>query len=565
MEKNKHLVIGAGGGDSKGDSGGSARTPVEDPDNLRSTQYARVIDLLGEGQWEEVLVGGLKGLYFNGTPVQNADGTNNFKDLTYNIRTGTQAQTHMPGNPTVESEVPVSVEVTNATSVTRQLTDSNLDYCRVTISTPRLTLQDTTTGDLKGTKVDYAIDIQSNGGGFVEVQSRSFWGKTTTRYRRSHDILLSGSPPWDIRVRRVTADNGSSTLSNDIWWDSYTKVIDHKFSYPNSVLVSTQVSAAQFDNIPTRAFDCKMLRVLVPSNYDPTTRVYTGVWDGTFTTAWSDNPAWAFYDLVTESRYGLGSFIDSSLVDKWELYEIGQYCDELVEDGFGNMEPRFTINIYLQNREEAYTVLKDLASVFRGMIYWSANGIIPIQDKPEDTFTQFTNANVINGTFNYQGSASKTRHTVALVGWNDPDDQYKQKIEYVEDQTAVGSFGFNETEIAAVGCTSRGQAHRVGKWLLFSENSETEAVTFQIGYSMVSDTQLAPGKIIKTLDQHRAGTRLGGRIISSTTSSVTVDSAITLSSGVVYTITITLPDGTLQILRGVILFLPLEVHLQHNL
>lgn len=532
-------ISGAGGGGKS--SGGSSRAPVEDPDSLRSTQYARVLDLISEGEIEG-LVNGDKSIYFDDTPLQNADDSYNFVDVTINTRNGTQAQTYIQGFPNIESEVPVSVEVTNAVSVTRQLTDSNLDICRVTISTPRLTYQDTTTGDLKGTSVNYAIDLQADGGGFVEVLNTNFNGKTTTRYRRSHDIELTGNPPWDIRVRRITADSEASNLVNTTWWDSYTQVIDQKLSYPNSALIGVQIDASQFNNIPKRAYDCKLIKVKIPSNYNPLTRVYTGIWNGTFTTAWTDNPAWCFYDLLITERYGLGAFIDAALTDKWTLYEIGQYCDELVPDGFGGTEPRFTCNIYMQTRNKALSVVKDMASIFRGMVYWSSNGITPVQDSPSDVLAQFTNADVLEGVFNYQGSASKTRHTVALISWNDPLDRYKQKVEYVEDQDNIAKFGINETELAAAGCTSRGQAHRVGKWLLFSENTETEAVTFQ---TSLEGTSIFPGSIIRTLDQFRAGIRHGGRVISSTSTTITIDNAITIASGIIYTISCTLPDGTI--------------------
>lgn len=540
MSDNK-LIAGSKGG--KG-GGGSARTPVEDPDSLRSKQYARVVDLLGEGEWESVGVNGLESIYFDDTPIKNADDSYNFGDVDLQSRNGTQSQTYILNSSDVESEVPVGAQFkADSGDVTRQITDPNLDVIRVTLSIPRLTIQDVTTGDIHGSVVNYKIELQADGGGFTTVIDAAFNGKTTTKFQRSHDILLIGDAPWDIRVSRSTADSVSSTLQNQTWWDSYTKIISSKLSYPNSVVVGIKIDAAQFRTVPKRSYDCKMLKAKIPSNYNPITRVYTDTWDGTFTVAWTDNPAWCFYDLLINDRYGLGSFIDSNFIDKWTLYEISEYCDELVDDGFGGTEPRFTCNLYLQKREEAYNVLRNMASIFRSMIYWSTAGIVAVQDKPEQIFAQFTNASVVNGLFNYEGSASKSRHTVALVSWNDPNDRYKLKVEYIEDQDGISKLGINETEIVAIGCTSRGQAHRIGKWLLYSENTETEMVTFQVG---LEGTQLTPGKIIRTIDQHRAGARNGGRIISANGTSIVIDNQVTLENSETYILSAVLPDGTLE-------------------
>ncbi len=542
----RRLVAGSGGGGGDKGGGGTARSPVEAADSLRSKQYARVIDVICEGEIEG-LVDGNKSVYLDNTPLQNTDLTYNFGGVTVNSRNGTQAQTYIPGFSDIEAENVVGVEVKATTPVVRTITNSNVNYARVTISIPRLTQQDTTTGDLNGASVVYTIDLQSNGGGYVTVATETVTGKTTTKYQRSTMIPLTGSSPWDVRVTRVTADSTSSSLINGTWWESYTEIIDTKLSYPNTALVGIQIDSSQFSNIPQRSYDVKLLKVKIPSNYNPITRVYTGVWDGTFSVAWTDNPAWCFYDLVTNTRYGLGNYISESYVDKWTLYTIGQYCDELVSDGFGGTEPRFTCNMYLQSREEAFKVLANMASIFRGMIYWgsvssTAYGITAVQDKPGDIFTQFTNADVIDGSFNYAGSAAKTRHTVALVSWNDPNDGYKQKVEYVEDFDGIASLGVNETEIVAIGCTSRGQAHRLGRWLLYTERLETETVTFK---TALKGTQIAPGVLIHTLDQHRAGVRHGGRIVSSTASAITIDNPITISNGVTYTVNVVLPDGTL--------------------
>lgn len=538
----KKLITGAGGGGGKGGGGGSsARVPVEARDSLRSKAFAKVLDVIAEGEIEG-LVDGLKSVYLDGTPVQNGDNSFNFSGVEFSTRTGTQAQSYIEGFPSVESTTNVGIEVVQATPVTRQITNASVDAMRVTIGIPQLSSQDTSNGDMNGTSVQIAIDLQSNGGGFNQVLADTITGKTTTRYQRSYRIALTGSGPWDVRVRRVTADSGSVALQNGTWWDTYTEIIDAKLRYPNSALVGMKVDSSQFQNIPTRGYDVKLLRVKVPSNYNPTTRAYTGAWDGLFQIAWTDNPAWCFYDLVTNDRYGLGGLIDEAQVDKWAMYQIGKYCDELVDDGFGGTEPRFTCNMYLQTRAEAYKVLQDFASIFRGMVYWSTGAITAVQDAPADPVALYSAANVVDGKFSYQGSSLKARHTVALVSWNDPDDLYRQKVEYVEDTDGIARYGIQQTQIVAAGCTSRGQANRVGRWLLFSERFETETVTFSVG---LEGAVVRPGHIIKVADANRANARLGGRVTAATTSAITLDVAPTLGAGT-WTLFAVLADGTVE-------------------
>lgn len=390
-------------------------------------------------------------------------------------------------------------------------------------------------------------EIRSTGVGYVVagrvlngVPYDVIEGKATSKYQRSYRINLTGTGPWDVRVRRVSADSTDPKVQDKTYWDSYTAIVDAKLRYPNSALVSMRFDAASFTGIPTRAYDLKLLKVKIPSNYNPTTRVYTGTWDGTFTTAWTDNPAWCFYDLVTNSRYGLGGYIDASQVDKWALYAIAQYCDELVSDGFGGQEPRFTCNMYLQSRAEAYKVVQDLASCFRSMAFWASGSLTLSQDAPSDPVALFTQSNVVDGLFTYSGSSAKARHTVALVTWNDPADLYQQKVEYVEDQTAIARFGVVPTEVAAIGCTSRGQAHRVGRWLLYSERYEAEVVSFQTG---IEGAVARPGQVIKVADASRAGLRLGGRVHSATTTAITLDDTVTLGASS-WTLYVMLPNGT---------------------
>jgi hypothetical protein len=423
----------------------------------------------------------------------------------------------------------------------RSITDPDVDAVRLKVSMPALTLQDTTNGDLNGTSVSYVIDVQSAGSGFVQVITDTVSGKTTSRYQRSYYVPLPGSGPWDVRLRRLTEDATQSSLQNKTFLDSYTEVIESKLRYPNSALMALRVDASQFNSIPRRSYDLKLLRVRVPNNYVSETRSYTGIWDGTFKVAWSDNPAWCFYDLVTNTRYGLGNYIPESQVDKWALYRVAHYCDELVPDGLGGYEPRFTCNLYLQTREQAYKVVQDMASVFRGMAYWSGGAITVTQDAPQDPVYQFTAANVIDGEFAYQGSSAKARHTVALVSWVDPEDFYRQKVEYVEDVSGIARYGVVQADVVAMGCTSRGQANRVGKWLLYSEQSESEIITFRTG---LEGAVVRPGDVIQVADPSRGGMRLGGRIAAATTTSVTLDQD--LPADLPWRLSVILPDGTVQ-------------------
>ncbi len=506
--------------------------------NLRSKAYARILDLVSEGEIEG-LVNGAKGIYLDGTPLQNPDNTFNFENVTFDTRVGTNAQTYIPGTPGVENETLVSTEVKNSASVVRTVSNADVNAVRVTVSVPALYKQKDN-GDLEGRTVGLAIDVQPSGGSYTTILSPTIEGKATSKYQRSYRVNLTGSAPWNIRVRRITADTTDPKIQNKTFWDSFTEIIDTKLRYPNSALVSIKFDASTFNGIPTRAYDLKLRKIQIPSNYNPITRVYTGTWNGTFQTAWSDNPAWCFYDLVTNSRYGLGSYISAAQVDKWALYSIGQYCDQLVDDGFGGTEPRFTCNLYLQSRAEAYKVVQDLASCFRSMVYWASGSLTLSQDAPSDPVALFTQSNVIDGLFSYSGSSAKARHTVALVTWNDPDDLYAQKVEYVEDIDGIARYGVVQTEVVAVGCTSRGQAARVGRWLLFSERYESETVTFQTG---IEGAVARPGQVIKVADASRAGVRLGGRVRSATTTAVTMDSPVTLGAST-WTLYAVLPDGS---------------------
>lgn len=514
----------------------------EQQDSLQSKAYAKIIDLVSEGEVEG-LVDGWRSVYLDETPIQNVDGTYNFTGVSVESRTGSQAQDALSGGfDAIENEIIVNTEVKLATSVTRSITNPNITTARVKLSIPALTSTNTTSGDINGTTVQIRIERRSSGGGFVTVIDDTITGKTTTRYQKDYDIPLTGSAPWDIRVVRVTPDATSVTLQNKTYFDSYTERIETRLRYPNSALHGVRLDASEFSNIPRRAYDMKLRRVRVPSNYNANTRTYTGVWNGSFITAWTDNPAWCFYDLMTHTRYGLGGFIPEAQVDKWALYRAAQYCDQLVPNGSGGTEPRFTCNLYLQTREQAYKVMQDMASIFRAMVFWASGAVTVSQDAASDAVYQFTSANVIDGEFAYQGSSGKTRHTVALVSWNDPEDFYRQKVEYVEDTAGITRYGVVQTEVLALGCTSRGQAHRVGRWLLYSEQSESEIVTFRTG---LEGAVVRPGNVIKVADPVRGGARLGGRVAAATTTSVTLDADFTPGTSV-WRLSIITPAGSVE-------------------
>lgn len=532
-------ILGYGGG--KGGGGGS--TPTESPDSLHSIAYAKLLDLVSEGEIAG-LVNGLQSVYLDSTPIMNPDGSENFQNFSFAYRLGTQDQDYIQGFPAVESETAVGLQLTSTTPWSRAVTNTQLSAVRIRLSTPALSKADTRTGDIGGYRVEYAIDLATDGGPYQQVLSAAFDGKTTNKYERSHRIdLPPAAEGWNVRVRRLTPNANSNTIADTTIVEAITEIIDAKLRYPNSAIIALQIDARQFTNIPTRAYHLRGRVIRVPSNYDPPTRTYIGNWDGTFKVAWTNNPAWVFYDLVLHPRYGLGDRVNAGMVDKWSLYQIGQYCDELVPDGKGGQEPRFTCNCYLQSREDAYKVLQDIASVFRGMAYWAAGNVMSVADMPTDLNSAyvFSAANVIDGKFRYAGSGLKARKTVALVSWNDPDDFYRAKVEYVPDEDGIARYGIRQTEIVAFGCTSQGQAQRVGQWLLYTNRLETETVTFRVG---LEQANVAPGSVIKIADPNRAGRRIGGRIRAAVGTTVTLDKAEEIQPG--DTLTVVLPSGVAQ-------------------
>ena len=540
-------IVGAGGGGGGGGKGGGGeqRTPTEASDNLNSTQYANLVDLISEGEIEG-LKDGHKSIFINNTPLQNADGSYNFQNVTVYTRNGTQAQTYIPIASEVEDEKPVGVQVQQATPVVRTITDSNINAARVTITVPQLQLF-TDQGDIEGTSVQLQIAVQYNSGGYTTVVDDTIAGRTADSYQRDYLINLSGAFPVNIKVTRLTADSSSAKLANAFNWTSYTEIIYAKLRYPNSALMAIRVDAEQFSSIPNRSYLVRGIKVRIPNNatVDSTNGrlTYSGVWSGTFgAAAWTTDPAWILFDLLTSTRYGFGDHIQTTQLDKWAFYSASQYCGELVPDGFGSFEPRFSCNINIQTSEQAYKLINDMCSVFRAMPYWSTGALTVSQDKPADTSYLFTLANVSEDGFSYQGSSRKTRPTVAVVSYLDLNTR-DIAYEVVEDQPGISKYGVIKTEISAFACTSRGQASRIGDWLLYSERYESEVVTFTA--SIDAGVVVRPGQVIEISDPVRAGVRYGGRIITASTTTVTVDNATGLPTDNA-TLSVVLPDGTVE-------------------
>lgn len=538
----------------KGQGSGSQPKPTSPDvadDSLSSRSTARVLCLIGEGEIEtpDDL---LKAVYLDKTPIKNADGSINFEGCEVSFRTGTVSQSPMDGYDYTETETAVGVEVTVAGGpVVRTLTNESANKVRVRIVVPYLSFTHEDTGNVDESAIEFSIGISTQGGAYVEYPT-GIYGKTTTPYEKNYIFDLSTTGPWNIRVTRTTPDTNVWFEKKAVIFQAFTGIVDNRFSYPYSALIGVKFDAAKFQSLPAIGFFGKGEKIRVPSNYNPVTRAYSGFWDGTFgATVYCNNPAWIYFDLLTDPRYGCGTLINEDQVDIYSLYAIGQYCDELVEDGLGGTEPRFTCNAYIQTRGEAYSVLSSLASVFRGAVYWSEGMAVAVQDRPEDPVRLYTEANVIQEVnedgvitkpcFSYSGTARRARHTVALVSYSDPTDFYNTKVEYVEDREGLLRYGYREIEITAFGCASRGQSQRVGRWTLLAEKEQTETVTF----SVASEGLLVrPYEIVTIADPLKIGRRMGGRIKTATDTAVTLDGSVTLESGKTYTLSVLDSTGT---------------------
>lgn len=526
-------------GGAKGGGGTAPRLPVVQPDSIRSVSIVDVVEAICEGEIEGFATEDpLQSIYLDDTPLKTGS-TNNFKGVTLDYRLGTQDQTYIPGsvNNATAALVSVGAEVTHDVPVIRSISDTTTDAARVTIRFASLYKVDATTGDRLGVSVTVQISVRLDGGSWVPADLRGrqvIHGKTESPYERSYRINLKDfgeATTYDIRVSRVSDDPVDNEFS-DFSWSTYAKLSYAKLRYPNTVVCRLTFDARHFDNVPARGYLLKGMKVKVPgpSVYSPEARAYTASdWDGNFVTAFTRNPAWILYDLVTNPRYGLGELINPIYQDKWSLFSIAKRCDEMVPDGKGGQEQRYSLDVYIQSAESAKSVVKDIASSFDAMAYWGNAAILTTQDSPKAATELYVPGNVINGRFNYIGSARQTRYTVALVQWNDPDDKYRIATEYVEDPHGIDRYGYREMQVAAIGCTSRAQAHRHGKRILLTGRLEPEVVTFGVGLEGMKSSL---GNICRVADPLRAdGFRLGGRVRSGTVSAVILDQYVTVPPG----------------------------------
>ncbi|HHP6695096.1 TPA: TipJ family phage tail tip protein, partial [Acinetobacter baumannii] len=543
-------IAGASGGSK------SPSVPREDPDNLQSSAYVNIIDLIGEGQ-----IGGLvdnvdgdsltekeKSIFFDGTRLRHTNGELNFANVSWAERVGLQRQDYIEGfGEGVETPFYKNVQLKSGIPSAFTVSNPNADRVRIILAVNSLLSTDRSSGDTYGTSVEFQIKLSVNNGPYEILATKKITGKTTSRYQRSFSFDLpkkkaDGTPitAWSFQITRTTPDSNSSYLQNTTFFESYSEVELTKFSYPNVALVATRFSSETFSSIPKREYLVDGLLIKVPSNRNKDGS-YTGPWDGTFKLESSSNPAWILYDLLLSKRYGLGEYITPEMIDESRLYVIGQYCDQLVDDGFGNKEPRYTINCVINTRVEAYDLIVDICSAFNGMAYWAGHMVGFTIDAPGTPQMLFNNTNIV-GDFSYQGTSNKDRHSVAVVTWNDPNDDYKQVPEVVEDPELIERYGIRKTEVMAFGCTSRGQAARYGRWLLYSEHQQSETITFNVG---IDAALLLPGDLIYVQDRDRAGKRFGGRLLDCTAKQAVLDDLVDFGEFTDLTLVIRLEDGSL--------------------
>lgn len=532
------IIKGRGKGGSN-----QTRTPVEAPDSIQSIARAKVLIALGEGEF----AGGLDGKnIFLGdsssyTPLQNADGSYNFNNVKYEFRSGTQDQDYIQGFPGIENELQVSYELKQAVPYVRAVSNTQLSALRIRLGWPTLLLQKNN-GDKVGTRVEYAIDLSVDGGTYETVVNGAVDDKTTSLYERSHRVNLpKASTGWQLRVRRITPDSTSVNIVDTMRVVAVTEIIDAKLRYVNTALLYVEFDAKQFPNgIPQVVCNPKGRIIRVPDTYDPETRTYSGTWEGVFKWAWTDNPAWIYYDIILNERFGLGQRIDATQIDKWELYRIAQYCDQLVPDGKGGSgtEPRFRCNVYIQDRNDAWTVLRDLAGIFRGMTYWGDNKMYVLADMPRDVWHIYNHASVVEGKFTFADPSETTRNTAALVNWSDPANHYKDTPEPVYDSDLAMRFDYRQLEMTAIGCTRQSEANRRGRWALLT-NGIGEVVTFSTGMDVPP-----VGEVIGVAANELAGRTIGGRVSAVNGRNITLDRAADVKAG--NRLFLNLPSGTAQ-------------------
>ena len=517
--------------------GSKPRQPKIEKDSLASISTAKILYGLAEGEISG-LVDGAKSIKLDDTPLLNDAGQPNFVDdkeklaVKWDFRSGSNNQDYIQGFPDVANEKPVNVQLRQATPYVKQINDINLSAIVVRVSFGALRNQKTN-GDITGTIVKYRIDLMTDNGAYQTVIDGDVTAKTSAKYERSHRIdLPKAKNGWLVKVTRITPDSTSDLLSNAMSVEAITEIIDVKLAYPNTAMLGIQYDARTFSNIAKLSVRCRGKLLSIPSNYDPVGRTYNGIWDGTFKTAYSNNPAWVFYDICLNWRYGLGRRLDASMIDKWALYQIARYCDEMVSDGLGGQEPRFAVNVYLQSQQDAFTVLQSLSSIFRGMAYWNGEQVTVTMDAPQTPVYTFSRANVVDGIFNYTGTRARDRHTVAKVAWDNPKNDFKTEYEFVRDEYAIAKYGINQLDINMMGCTSQGQAQRAGLWALKSEQLENRQVSFSIGLDGMLE-RIKPSAIIAISDEVFAGRANGGRIvaISGDRKTITLDRVVTANVG----------------------------------
>ncbi|WP_439653010.1 TipJ family phage tail tip protein [Providencia stuartii] len=526
-------IYGAKGG------GGGGHTPVESKDSLLSESTAKILLAISEGE----IAGGLDDtrIFLDDTPIGNADGSKNFEGVTWEFRAGSEHQEYIQGIPSVDNEIAVGMELKDDQPYVRSINNTQLSAVRVRFSVPQL-LQQHDNGDTTGYRIDYVIELSTDGSGYKEIIKSAFDGKTTSEYQRSHRVdLPKANTGWQIRVRRLTKNQNNARIADKISIAAITEVIDAKLRYPNTALLFITFNARQFNNrIPKISVRPKGgILVKVPTNYDPINRTYSGVWDGTFKLAATNNPAWIYYDVAIHNRYGCGERIKQLNLSKWDLYKISQYCDELVPDGRGGdgKEPRFMCDVYFQSQESAYQVLRDIAAIFRGMTFWADNKVNAVADMPEPIFRTFTNANIVGGKPAYSGGSIQNRYTQALVSFTDIDNHSNDDVEAVADLKLQRRYGVRKTELSAIGCTRRSEANRRGRWALLT-NANDRMVTFATG---LEGAIPSPGHIIGLADSTLAGRSTGGRISSVDGRKITLDRTTSIKVG--DRLIVNLPDG----------------------
>lgn len=536
-------VHGAKGGEKK------PKAPTEAPDSLRSVAIAKMLIAVGEGEFEGVPTA--RDIYLDNTSLQDPQGNMNFPNVKWEWRTGAVDQAYIQGIPSVENETTISTELRSGTPWVRAINNVQLSAVRLRFSWPMLQSIDAA-GNINGYGIAYKVEVATDGGAYQELLNEAVSGKTTSVYERTRRINLpAATSGWLLRVTRITPNQNNNKIADTMQIAGFTEVIDAKLRYPNTALLYIEFSAEQFRSIPAVTVETKLKKVLVPANYDPVARTYSGIWDGSFKLAWTDNPTWMTYDITVSDRFGLGRRIKPWQVDKWELYRISQYCDQLVPDGKGGMEPRFVCNLNLQSKADAWTLLRDISAIYRGMTYWAQGQVFTLSDMPRDTDFDFayTRANVIDGKFTYSSASERTRYTRALVSYDNPANNYDTDVTAVTDQKLQRRYGDNPLEISAIGCTRESEAQRRGKWALLT-NSRDRAVTFKVGL----DGRIPlPGYVIPVADELLAGRPVGGRISAVSGKVITLDRDTQAKAG--DRLILNLPDGkcegrTIQVVSG---------------